>query len=39
MLYPTLWGKVKDTGVPISVLKEINNKINLLPEDKFNFNV
>lgn len=30
---PSLWGGVKDTGVPISTLREIGLKINHIPQD------
>ncbi len=30
---PSMWGAVKDTGVPINILREIGEKINIIPED------
>lgn len=30
---PTLWGRIKDTGVPINVLKSIGEKINKIPTE------
>ena len=29
---PSLWGNVKDTGVPISILRELSDKINVIPD-------
>lgn len=31
--YPLFWGTVKDTGVPISTLREISEKIHLIPTE------
>lgn len=30
---PTLWGRIKDTGVPINFLKKIGEKINHIPTE------
>ncbi|CAD8143405.1 unnamed protein product [Paramecium octaurelia] len=30
---PTLWGRIKDTGVPINILKQIGDKINKIPSE------
>lgn len=30
---PSQWGIIKDTGVPIAILRELNDKINVIPND------
>ena len=30
---PSLWGTLKDTGVPIPILKELSSKINKIPTE------
>lgn len=37
LIIPDMYGRVEETGVPISTLKEINKLINVLPpKDQFN---